>query len=381
MKMAGNTQSSQTRSGPTDADRELASAATALGNYEVSEWQIKRWREAGLLATVREFKGRGAGSGPVGYPPHAPAHAACLAEVLENNLTLNEACLVCFLRGFLPRERALKRAYTDSYAQVTGWLRRTAAGSDEPWTVADAAARLLARRSAGLPRLRAARDRLRSAGKPPSILSDVLFNVLSAALGQPSRLQPDTLLAFGMDGLTTPISPAGSLAEPADLELDRYSLAELARTAHESALNELEHARDALVVVRTVAVRFVSIVIRTHGLRLDQVEEFGEDNLLAALLGIPALLILCTALGKEKLDANVEQLRTELPRLDAMQRYLDELAPDLHRYLSMSATRLAALDGPEFERLRDETRRYFSEHPEDLPLLAPADNEVEPPQT
>jgi hypothetical protein len=301
--------------------------------------------------------------------------------VLETNLTLNEACLVCFMRGFSPKERALKKAYTDSFAQVTGWLRRTAAGSDEAWTIADAAARLLARRSAGLPKLRAARDRLRSAGKPPGVLRDVLFNVLSAALGQPTRLQPDTLLAFGMDGLTTPISTAGSLAEPTDLELERYSLAELARNARESALNDLEQARDAFVVVRTVAVRFVSIVTRTHGLRLDQLDEFAEDDLLAALLGIPALLILRRALGKEKLDANVEQLRSELPRLNAMQRYLDELPSNLHRCLSMSVTRLAALDNPEFERLRDETRRYFSQHPEDLPLLAPTNNEDEPAQT
>ncbi len=370
-------QLSQTSTGPTKADRDLARAASALGPEPVSAWQIKRWREAGLLATTREFRGRGGGSGPVGYPPHAPVHAACLAEALARNLTIGEACLVCFLRGFSPREKALKWAYAESYKRLTGWLERAGGSTDDPWTIADAVARLLARRSAGLPNVRAAKARLRAVGKPPGALRDVLANVISGVLGARSRLHADTLIAFGMEGLTSPIGASDALATAEDLELRRFSLAALADAVRDSALAELEQARDAFVILREVAVRFASILIRTNGLRLDQLDQLADDDLLAAVFGIPATFIMQLALGKETFDANVKTLRAELPRLHAMQRLLDELPRDLHRYVTMNATSLAALTEPEFERFRSEVQRYFEAYPEDLPLLAEANNQPE----
>jgi hypothetical protein len=371
-------QSSHSSSGPTAADRELALAASALADQPISEWQIKRWREAGLLPTTREFRGRGRGSGPVGYLPQAQPHAACIADALARNLTVGETCLVCFLRGFPPRERALKRAYADSYKRLTGWLERTAGGTDDPWTIADAVARLLARRSAGIPNVRAAKQRLRDAGKPPSALRDVLVNVMSAALGSPSRLHADTLLAFGMGGLTMPIGPAGALATSDDLKLNRFSLPALADAAQESPLAELEQARDAILILRDVTVRFASILTRTHGIRLDQLDQLADDDLLSAVIGVPAALITRLALGKDTFDENLAKLRSELPRLLAMQRLLDALPPDLYPYLTLSATSLAALPEPQFERFRSEVQTYFDAHPEDVPSLTDTNG---PPQT
>jgi hypothetical protein len=365
-----HTQSSQLGTGPTDADQQLALKATRLGPETVSAWQVKRWREAGLLATSREFRGRGRGSGPAEYPPQAAAHAACLAEVLDGTLTLDEACLVCFLRGFSPRERALKRAYAAGYARITKWVNSVAGGSDNPWTTADLIARMLSRRSAGLPNVRAAKSRLRAAGKRPSDLTPVLTNVLSGMLGASGRLHQDSLLALGMDGLRTPLGTNGPLADADDHELSRFSLAALAESVRASALAELEQARDDFVPLREVTVRFGSIVTRTHGLRLDQLDRFASDDLTAAFIGIPFTMIIRRTLGKERFDANLTTLKDELPRLRAMQRLLDELPSDVHRYFSMNATQIAALSDPELEHFRTAVRRYFTDHPEDEPLLS-----------
>jgi hypothetical protein len=367
--MAMNARSSQPGAGPTEADEQLAIQATLLGPEAVSAWQVKRWREAGLLATNREFRGRGRGSGPVEYPEQAAAHAACLAEVLDGTQTLDEACLICFLRGFSPRERALKRAYATGYARITKWVNSVAGDSDNPWTTADLIARMLSRRSAGLPSVRAAKSRLREAGKRPSDLAPVLTNVLSGMLGASGQLHDDSLLALGMEGLRSPLDEDGPLADGDDLQLSRFSLAALAGSVQAAALEELEQARDAFVILREVAVRFGLILTRTHGIRLEQLDLLARDDLAAAFIGIPFTLVIRLTLGKDTFNANLETLTGELPRLRAMERFLNEVPPDIHRFLSMNATQIAALDEPEFEHLRAAVRRYFDDHPEDRPLL------------
>jgi hypothetical protein len=149
----------------------------------------------------------------------ASAHAACLAKTLGRNFRLDEACLICFKHGFMPRERTLKQSYAASYRRVTTWLTRTAGGSTDTWELADAAAALLSRRSARISQARTARSRLRAAGNPSSTLRHVLTNVISLALGAPGELRPETLLAFGMEGLLTPAGDLGLLATSEDLKI------------------------------------------------------------------------------------------------------------------------------------------------------------------
>src|SRR5690348_2086936 len=95
-------QSLQSGHGPTEADRALAREASKLTAVPVTAWQVKRWREAGLLPTTRRYLGRGRGSEPAAFRLEAPAHAACLAETLKKYPRLGDACLVCFMRGFAP---------------------------------------------------------------------------------------------------------------------------------------------------------------------------------------------------------------------------------------------------------------------------------------
>jgi hypothetical protein len=296
--------------------------------------------------------------------------AACLAEALGRHLRLEEACLVCFLRGCSPPERALRKSYLRCFTRLHRWLERVASGSDDPWVVADTVAGLLARRSAGIPQARSARTRLRENKERPGRLNDVLANALSVALGAGGQLHKETLLAFGMEGLLAPLDPSGTpLASTDDLKLGWLGLPALAEAATVTAEGELTEARDAFASLLEVASQFASIFARTRGLRFDLLLQLRTDELTTALFGVPAALLIRRRLGTELFDHNLQLLSRELPRLRAMSRLLDALPADLHRYTALDATAVLALPRPEQERLRLELEHYFATHPDDHALL------------
>jgi hypothetical protein len=363
-------QSFQSATGPTAADRTLATAASNARRREVTDWQIKRWREWGLLPTTRRFLGRGRGSEPAEFLANGPQHAACLAGAFERGLGRHEACLLCFLRGFSPQERALKSAYGTSFRQIARWVERTAGPGADKWAAAEAVAAVISRRSAAFPRMRAARARVRASGKPPRSLRDALINTVSVALGAPAQLRPDTLIAFGMEGLRAPVAGTEPLASDDDLNLGWLSLTALAASVKQSALGELEHARDDFLTLREVASLLVSALVRTRGLRFDLFDQLITDDPLLALIGIPATLLMRKRVTAPVFEQNLEELRANLPRLHAFHRLLDAIPPDLHRYAALDATQLEALREPERERFATALQTYFSAHPDDFALLA-----------
>jgi hypothetical protein len=372
-------QSMQPRAGPTDADRALAADATAVRGAEVTVWQIKRWRETGLLPTTRRYLGRG-GSEPAAFLPNAPEHAACLADAFENGLRHREACLVCFLRGFSARERALRSAYADSFQHIQTWVDRVAGPGATAWDKAEAVARLLSRRSSTFPQIRSARDRLRSAKKPASTLRHALLNAMSVALGSPAQLHPDALLAFGMQGMTAPVVGTEPLASGDDLKLAWMGLPALAEAVKTALLNELEQARDDFVILREVASLFVSALVRTRGLRFDLFDLLVRDDPLLALLGVPATLLMRKRVTAPVFEQNLDELRANLPRLHAFHRLLDNIPADLHRYAALDATQLEALPEPERQRFAAALQAFFEAHPDDFEVLAaPTTEEPEQP--
>jgi hypothetical protein len=379
--MAKLTQSFDEQHGPTEADRTLAREASALGPDTVSEWQIKRWREDGQLRTLRRFPGHGGGSDPASYPPEAAAHAACLADALSRNVRLDEACLICFRRGFSPRERTLKRSYAASYKRVTTWLSRTAGGSADTWELADAAAALLSRRSARIPQARAARARLREAGKPPGTLRDVLTNVISLVLGASGGLRPETLVAFGMEGLLKPAGELGPLATSEDLKVGWLNLESTAGATDDASMAELEFARDQFADLFEIATLFASNLTDTYGLQLDQLTRVRADDLTAALFGIPATLLMRQRLNSDIFDSNLELLRVELPRMQAMRRLLDSLPAGLHPYTILSAAEIEALPTEERDRLHTEVQKHFAAYPDDLAQFAPPSGDTQETET
>ena len=362
--------SSHSGHGPTAADHELARAATAIGPEPVSPSQVKRWREAAQLPTTRRFHGRGRGSDPVEYTPDAAAHAACLARVLTIYTRLEEACLVCFMRGFRPPERTLKRDYAQNYNRLTRWLERRSGGATNPWDIADAVAALLSRRAASLPQLRATQQRLRAAGKPKSSLREVIANMLAVMLGANVQIHPDTLAALGMQGLLAPIGALGTLLTSDDLKLEWFRLSAFPEAVENATLAELEQARDDFTDVSRVARAFALSVTRIYDIRLDLLVSGFEDELgLAALIGVPGLLLMRRRVGAEQIDKNIAILRAELPRAEATVRLLDAMSPDLHRYVHSNAAALAVLPDPTRDRIMTETRAYFDTHPDDLAAM------------
>jgi hypothetical protein len=301
----------------------------------------------------------------VRYPPEAAAHAASLAEALTRYPRIDEACLHCFAHGFSPRERALKEAYGRSFGRLNEWLERRG-GSEDPWDIADAVAALLSRRSAGIPHLRAARKRLRASGKE-DLLGDVSVNLLSVLLGSGAQLAPDTFLAFRSQGL---LDLAAQLGSRTALQLDWLSLPALQARVEGSSLEELERARDAHNSLFSVLTSCASLLTRTRGLELDMLLAFERDSLAGALIGIPSLVLMHRRFG-DQFDENLVQLGAELPRLQAMNRLLDALPPDLHPLFSLDAAGLAALPDPKRERLFTLIRAYRTAHPEDDALLLP----------
>lgn len=355
--------------GPTDADRKLAAAASEIRKQTVSAWQIKRWREGGYLPTRRRFLGRGQGSGPVEYPPEAAEHAARLAEALETYRTLDEANLVCFVRGATPPERSLKRSYAKVYRRLFDWLDKTAASNDS-WQIADAVASLLSRRSAGIPRLGASRERLRNAGRRPGLLRDVLANIISVFLGVAEQVNVDSLVAFGADGLLAPIRTIGPLATRDDFKLDWLRFSAIADAIENATRVELELARDSFALLREVARTFASVAGRTEGLQLDALSKVEGDDLAAALIGVPGVILIRRLIGAEQFDATVERFRSDLPQMHATERLVDALPTDLHRHLSPDVAALAALPETTRDRLVAEVRRHLAANPGDAALLA-----------
>lgn len=352
---------------PLEIDRRLAEAASELG-AAVSARQVKRWREAGLLPTRKKGLGQGLGSAPAEFLPGAEKHAACLAQALKDRRKLDEACLVCFWRGFSPRERRLKLAYAKQFRLLSDWLEHVSSASS-PQAKTQKAGRILSRRSAGHPAVQAMRARLKSEGKGTPF-SRVLSNALGPLLGIASPLRRETLLALGAEGLLTPIEDEGPLAEPDDLRLDWLKLSRLAEAVENSVLTELEQARDAFRFLFSFTIDFASLAARGYGLKVGRLREFLPNELTCALLGIPTMLIFRALWGKEHLDSRIEELRRLYPQVQAQNRFLDALPSKWHPFAAPNGSiRLAAAPDDERQALVEFVQEWAAEHPEDVALI------------
>jgi hypothetical protein len=354
----------------------LAREASALGTNEVSEWQVKRWREAGQLPTTRRFYGRGRGSGPVEYPPEAATYTAAFADELASHRTYEEACLACFMRGYPSPERALRKSYGDCYRRIRAWVEKQT-DSEVAWTTAEGVSAFLSRRSAAIPRLRAAKVRLREAGKPPSTLRDVTTNLIAVFLGV-AGLNRDTLTAFGAGGLLEPLGSLGTLATRDELQLDWLNLADLANTSAQASLTEFVEARDACLLLLDVALTFASVANRTHGLQLDFLTQYEHDDFSLALIGIPALIRFRQHISAERFDANLATLRAQLPLMRATQRLVDAVPPELHQLITPEAAALVALPEPTRQQLFAAIRAHLNTHPDDQALFEGAPETPQP---
>jgi hypothetical protein len=94
----------------TQADQQLLDQLTGRGLH-ASARQLKRWREAGVLAPpVQRSAGRGRGRPSLRYPPEAADQAAVIVELLALRVPLDEMAMAMFLRGAPVTKTAVRRA-------------------------------------------------------------------------------------------------------------------------------------------------------------------------------------------------------------------------------------------------------------------------------
>jgi hypothetical protein len=111
------------------ADKRLI-AALARRDIDVSDTQLERWRQAGLLQSpVRHGLGRGRGSTSE-YPPDAVDQAAELSALVRRGQPMERVALMMFARGRWVRPDALRDAYRYELKWFTKWLEARSVPND-----------------------------------------------------------------------------------------------------------------------------------------------------------------------------------------------------------------------------------------------------------
>jgi hypothetical protein len=263
------------RGQPTEADIWLAEHLSDALGRSISPRQTERWREAGLLPELpRRSLGRGRGSTPGMYDESVIRHAVTVARAVAETRRLSEAAIVSFVRGYSPRENALRRSYA---AEFDALLRLMA--SEEHEDQIDASERLaqrMSRRSGTSPRLDAMRGRLHQAGEATAF-TQMLTNMLAVSLGTGAALQPRAFEALGL--------PTPEDAVPIQVP-DLHTLREVTQTAD---LGALERARSRFTALRDVAAAIASSA-GADALGLSAIGDVLADDGLVGLIVIPALV-------------------------------------------------------------------------------------------
>jgi hypothetical protein len=283
------------RGDPTQADKDLASAASRFARLPISAYQVERWREAGVLRTERPSRGHGRGWEKAKFVDGSVEHAACIARILTEQVppkSLDRAALLCFWReGHTPRKRVLDRIYKRflDIGQVVD------DGQRDPWQIAGRVAGRVSRRTARNPIASYLRERLNS----PSDLWKVLQNMIAVGLGAKAPISPLVMQALGLSA-DTPMEPP------------RHSIPELVEAVRSSPLEELEQARDDGRRLAAIGDRVLELVTRDLGLLIQYPLGGKDKELFEALYWVPQSLLRRRALGAEKMEETLNTIELGL---------------------------------------------------------------------
>jgi hypothetical protein len=360
---------------PSPVDQQLVDALAARG-VEVSCRQARRWREGGQLPKpVRRGLGQPTGGSTVSYTEEAIDQAECLVRCLDEYGSLDEATVVLFWRGYEPRERALKGAYSNL---LEGLLKdaRKSVSSDEAWAVAESAAGRISRRAAQVPGARQARDRLQQKNRAWRLI-DVLTNLIVVLLGGNAKLQQETLLALGIEAIPDLPPEAAALfsASAVSEEAAGVTLPALQKTIKRASLAELRRARSDLAVIREFARTFSAIAIRAAGADLG-LGIFADtlDDDLACAQAIPVIALKRKQAGRG-FDEGVANLKQFIPALQATNAFADSIPAHWHPYMGPNgAVLLAQAPQTEQEAVLAAMRVWAKDHPKEAALIASLDN-------
>jgi hypothetical protein len=350
------------------ADEQLVRVLASRGR-RITVRQARRWREEGHLPAP-DRRGLGRAGSFARYGERAIEHADALALLRESGRSLDEATAVLFLRGFEPRERALRNAYRTLLIdplQREGFNLEAA----DPWRQVESAARTLSRRAARQPAVARARERLSRSGERASLI-DVLTNLLAALLGAAS-MRGETALALGVEPVTAEeLQPYADDLSPAAVArtVQGITLPALTDTIDNAPLDALRQARTDLTLMNRFATAFSSAAIRASGFDL------GIGGMLDAVqaelqqaLAIPAVCLARKAGGPEY-SVSLAAAEQMLPSLDALNRLLNELPARWQSYLGPAgALKLAQTPEPERSQLLETIKTWAEQHPDDTRLI------------
>ena len=294
-------------------DEPLAQEASELVGFEVTRTQIEDWREAQILEVTRS--GSRPGQYSYAYVPGSPDLAACLARCLRDAreegriATLDQATLVCFVRGHRPREVGLRRAYERVYATL-------GVTPDGGIVSPRDAAKLLSRRASTHPLTRA----LKAHVERPGDLFSVIENLAAATLGNASELKPQTTAAiFGAFGASE-----DAIAQAIEhANTPGPSMVERAYAVRSASFEELMEAREFATVSVAVGRRMMELFASELGFHVMIPEGLSDiwNDLSTAVAWVPHVLIRRREIGREEYDATMRTLpgliEQEFPQLSA----------------------------------------------------------------
>jgi hypothetical protein len=261
----------------SQADHRLIAELAALG-IQVTPRQLERWRQHGLIATVRHGCGRGSGS-QSHYPDGTVALVTELVALLSRRRNFNDAVLVLFRRGHPLSTAVVRCAFVDYFTAAQKEFARMSSRADEPDALVQ-----VRRSKEGRALLR----RLRQAG----IAEAELFAIVGA------------LAIGGDDGANSVVEllEAGGFMRMAAELLDDDTMQALRELFHGFGLAamtsaivgaedaDLERMRDAAAVIVPFIANFIALLAFSHQER--NVPGFGQnrDEELQAAQFVPFLL-------------------------------------------------------------------------------------------
>lgn len=235
----------------SNADRCLIAELSALG-VEGTPRQLERWRQHGLIGTIRHGGGRGNGSRS-NYPDGTVDLIIELVALLARRRSLDDAVLVLFRRGRPLSVDVVRRAYLRYLADARKDLEQFAARAAQPDSLAQ-----VRRSKEG----RAILRRLRRAG----IAESEIFGIFGAAAAGSADSATALVTVLEAGGL---MRIAGELLDDESIqalqELFRgFGPEAMATAVSEADAGDLERMRDAAAVIVPFIADFIALLAFSH---------------------------------------------------------------------------------------------------------------------
>jgi hypothetical protein len=358
-----------------------------------SPTKLEYWRGEGILPTnEREWRGR---RGSASSASDAiKAQAIECARLVKAHHSTDVAALVLFARGYEVTESALRGVYHRFLNERREWIESHSAG--DAIDASSSAAEAIARAKKPSKLVRRYRRRLKgftdTAGETrDDALTSALADTLHAFLtGESIGGLQELLVASGLSATPDGEKPTSEQVNSLPVAQIESNLAAvdsspdslLRRAIDESTIEDFEHARDEMILMRDFAHAAATIEERTRSAitapdgrtvpSYRPLAELAQDDLDVALLA-PISLALRRGFDRPSADEWDELLagqRVELPRYQAYATLLTAMPDDVGPYTCpLGVGKLQAMPAHERERIQTHIRRALRAHPKEAALL------------